>query len=211
MKVSTLFILIPFFTYLPMSIYANCVIDNTKNIGGVVPIGTSIAGQQFLACETGYITSVQVSTSGGDIALYLVEGDGSSINIGNPYQVFPSQPAGLVTLNLEIPFATVDKEECALAIGNVANVTFDGLPVGLPENPDVPNGQFSFEITNGNVFTEIFSSDLVFGVSIAPPIIPPAIIVIPSLSAWGIFIFGLLILNLGLFFVRKKRTVLNIK
>lgn len=208
MKLSTLFILL-FSLIFQLTVYGNCLVDNTKNPDGETPIGTSLAGQQFLACQTGSITAIQVQTSGGDIALYLVEGNGSSIIVGNPYQVFPSQPAGLVTLNLEVPFATTTEEEYAFAIGNVTNVTFDQFPVGVPKDPNAPNGAFSFEITSSNVFTEIFQSDLVFGVHITPPPAPATIMPIPALSTWGLMILGLLIVNLGVLFLQNVEVTNN--
>lgn len=201
MKLSTFFILI-FSSLIPFVGFADCTLNNTQNPNGNNLIGASLAGQQFFACQTGNITSIQIQTSGGDIDLYLVKGNGSSITIGNTYEVFPSQPAGLVTLNLTIPFATTAGEEYAFAIGNVTEVTFDNLPVGVPKDPSVPNGGFSFEITNANVFSEIFLSDLVFGVQIASP---PPVPVIPSLSSWGLLILGLLILNLSLLSLKNKK------
>ncbi len=193
-----------FFIFSPMIIQANCVIDNTTNPNGETLLGSSLAGQQFIACETGNISNIQVSTSGGDIDLYLVEEDGEDITYGMPYQTFTSQPAGLVTLALRTPFSVIEDELYALAIGNVTSVTFDSIPMGLPEDSSIPDGQFSFELTDSGDHIVVSASDLVFGVTImSPPVTPitPAIPVIPSLSQWGLIILGLMMLNLGLFFI----------
>lgn len=204
MKLSTSCILICLLYILPANVYANCFVDNTKNIGGANNLNNSLAGQQFIACTTGNITEVQVHTSGGTIELYLVNGDGSNIIMGSPYQSYTSQPAGLVSLKLATPFPVDDQNKYALAIGNVTSVTFDSSPVGLPANSSLDNGQFAFEVSLGNVFNELFVSDLVFGVVITAPI-PATLQVIPSLSSWGLLIFCLLILNLSLLFLRIKQ------
>jgi hypothetical protein len=162
-------------------------------------IGTSLAGQQFIACETGTITSVKVNTSGGDIELYLVKGDGTAIDYAQPYQKFMGQNAGLVELTLNQPFSVEHNQKYALAIGNVANVIFDMNPVGPPANNALPDGQFSFEFTNTGNLNLVTASDLVFAVNIR------SLTIIPTLSQWSLIILCLLIINIGLFKLKQLK------
>lgn len=196
-------ILILLLFVLPRFNYANsCSVDNTQTPNGPTVIGNALAGQQFIACDTGQITSIQINTSGGDIHLYLAAGNGATIPLGTPYQIFPGQPSGLVNLPLSQPFLVDKGALYALAIGNVTEVIFDNTPIGLPANDIDPNGRFSFEIVNNagvQTFREIPASDLVFGVQINPIPAP-----IPTLSQWGLLIFGLVLLNLGLIKIHQK-------
>jgi len=204
MKILIQVILQVFIFSLPVSIYADCTIDNTKNPSGTTLLGSSLAGQQFIACETGTITSIQVKTSGGNVELYLIEGDGEDIVYGVPYQKFSNQASGLITLDLTVPFPISIDSLYAFAVGGVDSVTFDMQPVGFPARPDLPNGQFSFEITDQNDFDEIVPSDLVFGItSISLPPPPRVVSLVPTLSTWSLLIFGLLLLNLSLILIQN--------
>lgn len=203
---------------LPFFSIADCVLDNTTTPNG--PINTSptfLAGQQFLACETNNITAVQVRTiTGGNIDLYLVAGNGNAITYGTPYQTFPAQSGGLVTLTLTTPFPVIGGDLYSLAVGNPStglDIVFDMEPVGPPQNPALPDGQYSFAYSNTNVLTLNTVGDLVFSVNIvAPPpvVIPPVVpavtaAAIPTLSQWNLLIFGLLILNLSILFIYRLK------
>jgi len=199
------FCLLPFITYA-----SDCLINNTTTPNGATAIGTNLAGQQFIACETGTISTIQVNTSGGDLHLYLVAGDGTTITYGSPYQVFTGQAAGLITLTLNTPFQVQKGALNSFAIGNVTEVIFDMDEVGPPANDTDPDGRFAFQMTNAGAFSEIQASDLVFGVQInATPIPVPVSTPIPTLAQWGLLIFGLLILNLSLWALRRKTILLK--
>ena len=193
---------------LPLYTYATCKVDNTATPNGSVNTMTNfLAGQQFLACETNDLLSVQVQTvSGGTIDLYLVAGDGNAINYGTPYQTFSAQPSGLVTLNLTNPFSVTSGNLYSFAIGNPVtglDVVFDMTPVGAPVNPGIPDGQHAFSYSDAGVLSLSTASDLVFGINIGVPVVVAAISPIPTMSQWGLVIFGLLIMNLGVFFVYR--------
>ncbi len=217
MKILIKFILFFGIVCLPFFSYADCEIDNTTTPNGAInTTPTFLAGQQFLACETNNIRSIEVNTiAGGNIDLYLVSGNGNAITYGSPYQTFPAQSGGLVTLTLSTPFPVIEGELYALAVGNPIiglAIVFDMDPVGPPQNPTAPDGQYSFAYSSTNVLTLNTVGDLVFSVNIVapavivPPVIPAVIAAsIPTLSQWSLLIFGLLILNLSILFIYRLK------
>lgn len=183
-------------------LFATCTIDNTANPDDVlVSLNNSLAGQQFVACETNSITALQVNTSGGDIQLYLAKWKGTTstaITIEQPNQIFLNQPAGLITLELAIPFPVIKDEIYAFALGNIAAITFEDLPNSI--DPAIGS---SFEVNNLNtILVNPGTSALIFGVTVAPQLV--AMATIPSMGQWALFIFGLLILNLSLILLNRE-------
>ena len=159
-----------------------------------------IIGQQFIACETGTINSVTVNTSGGDINLYLATGDGSTIIAGDIFESFPSQSAGTITLKLSKPFHVQEQVQYAFGIMGPAMVRLDADFTGPPANNTDPDGLFLFGIDLGGTFSEVQASDLFFALTIG---FTP----IPTMSEWGLLIFGLLVLNMAIFFIRRKEGI----
>ena len=128
-----------------------CSIENANDPNGGFPFGTDLVGQQFLACDDGFIESIEVQTSGGNLDLYLVTGNGSAITYGVPLQSFSGTPSGLVKLELTNPFPVNDGQLYAFAIGGMSTITLDMSPTsGTTPDPTVPDGQFLFLIDNGN-------------------------------------------------------------
>lgn len=218
MKILIKFILFFGIISFPFYSFADCILDNTTTPNGAInTTPTFLAGQQFLACETNNIASVQVRTiAGGNIDLYLVNGNGNAITYSTPYQTFPAQLGGLVTLTLTTPFPVVEGNLYSLAVGDPNNglaIVFDMEPVGPPKNPSVPDGQYSFAYSNTDVLTLNTVGDLVFSVNIiapppvvVPPVIPPVVVAsIPTLSQWSLLIFGLLILNLNILLIYRLK------
>lgn len=158
-------------------------------------------GQTFTACGTGNITSISIrmdinNTYNGNMNLWILNGSVPGFNSSTPYQQFMTSGTGVITIPLNTPFPVI--------AGNIYTVGFGA--VGAGNNPVIdahqiaPNGPY-FDgqlILNGALFA---ASDLNFSVTISPgnPI--------PTLSQWGLLIFGLLVLNLGLVFVYKKQLI----
>ena len=200
------------FALLPYSVIASCLVcpvdnANPNHVNGSTMPGTSLWGQQFLACQNGQIDSIEVWTSGGDIDLYLVSGDGSGINYGSPYQTFSGQPAGSTTLVLDQPYLVNECDLYAFALGSgttAFSVFFDRSPVtGLTRVPSAPDGQFHFiyDDTASPKFTENNASDLIFKINISDTPL------VPTLPQWALILYGLLILNLGVFSVSRFFTL----
>lgn len=219
MKFSTLFSLLVIAILLPFTSQADtCMTDNTDGLTSMmstitVPSG-GLIGQQFIACETGSLTAINVNidfaaASGiGNLDLYLVSGNGSTIVSGSPLKTFTGVSEGFITLNLaEGEFEVTEGTLYAFAVGglNMDVVTFDDSPVGGPPDPSVANGHFVF-FFSGGVFQENPASDLFFSTSVSftPPVVEP----IPTMSEWGLLIFGLLVLNLGVFGIRRKEVII---
>jgi len=109
-KINLLVLLI--IALLPLRLTADCVLDNTDNLNGFTPdpAGT-LFGQNFLACETGMINSIQLNIqSPGVIDFFLVAGDGQQINLQNPYQTFTNVVLnnGVAEFVFDSPFNVVE-------------------------------------------------------------------------------------------------------
>lgn len=180
--------------------FAACTIDNTGDpSGATLPTGSKVLtyGQVFTACADGILSTITVNTDGGDIQLFLEEGDGTMLDLSTPLQTFTGSPAGDITLNLANTFLVEDGEKYAFAIGNVDGVLFDWSP----DNMD--DGQNAFRYSGGT-FTAQPNNDLYYAVNIADlPVV--AANKIPTLSQWGLLIMALLLMNLSIYFIRDLK------
>lgn len=172
--------------------------DSQANIGGE-------DGQSFVACSSGTITAISFRTDNnntfnGTGNLWITTGvpaNGLVIAALPVYQVFNISPGGtIITINLNTPFPVVAGNLYSFAFGSQTGAGNFVLDV----NDNAPNGPYTdgLGIFNAGQFANV---DLNFSITIAPgnPI--------PTLSQWGLIIFGLLVLNLGLVFVYKKQLI----
>lgn len=174
--------------------FATCTIDNTNDPSGTrLPTGGKLLtyGQAFKACDSGKLTSITVNTGGGDIELFLIKGDGTTMDLTTPLQTFPGSPAGDITLYLSNAFLVEQGVLYAFAIGNVDDVLFDWSP----DNMD--DGQNAFRYAGGGFIAQP-NNDLYYAVTIEG--IP--VINIPTLSQWGLLVIALLIMNLSIYFIQ---------
>jgi hypothetical protein len=197
-----------FFLASPL-LQADCVLSNSNQPAGnqvSTSNGTATFGQSFMPCEDGFISSIMVNTAGGDLQLYLVKGTKDAVIMGTPFQSFTGIPAGNATLELTKSFAVKSGELYSFAIGNTNAILFDNMP-NSDSNIDgsnfAPNGIQAFLI-NGTS-TDLAPNDLFFEIKFSSNNHLSA--AIPSLSQWGFMIFGLLILNLSIVFIRKRNKV----
>lgn len=151
-------------------------------------------GQSFTACSTGPLEKVEVMISGLsmatiDLTLKIASGHNTSANIIHS-QTVTVTAAGM----LSIPVNT------DLLLYKDGTYTFSLVSTNGTGNID-----FAFGIGNvyagGNMLLDnvaLSTSDLEFGVFIgSPPFIP-------TMNQWGLLIFGLLVLNLSVFFAQRK-------
>ena len=197
-----------FALFQPLTMKADCTLDNTSNLNGITPrpAGT-IYGQNFLACETGTINSILLNLSaGGTIDFYMVAGDGNgTINAAVPYQTFAVGAGGMFTFNFSTPFPVTAGNLYSFALRG-ADVAADGSPMPAID-PNVPDGQSSFLISSGGAYSAMAALDLYFLISNKGPVVKP----IPTMSQWGLWIFGLLVMNMGVFFVQRITSALGMK
>ena len=196
---------------LPLNMKADCTLDNTSNLNGTTPRPVGINYRQsFLACETGTINSILLNyqfnlNPVGPLDFYMVAGDGNgTINAASPYQTFAVGAGGMFTFNFSTPFPVTAGNLYSFALRG-ADVTADGSPMPAID-PNVPDGQSSFLISSGvmPMYSPMAAQDLYFLISNKGPVVEP----IPTMSQWGLLIFGLLVLNMGVFFVQRKALVL---
>lgn len=189
-----------------VTVYGQCTVYGT-DLG--TNLGASFAanfgsedGQSFTACLSGNITSISIRTDdnntyAGSVNLWIVPGtpaNGAAFPGFPVYQTFNVAAGGnIVTINLNTPFPVVAGDVYSIGFGrptagadffrvNVSTVNsyFGGLALGTGG----PNA----------------TADINFSVTIVDTSIP-------TLSQWGLIIFGLLVLNLGLVFVYKKQLI----
>ncbi|MEM1122852.1 MAG: hypothetical protein AAGJ18_20575 [Bacteroidota bacterium] len=192
------------FLCFPIRGKSDCTIDNINSINGPLNMASlNAVGQQFTACETGFIESIElqidfdVSTTTpktGDVDFYLVSGDGSNIGIGSPLQTFTNITDGIISLQLTHKFVVKSGQMYAFAVGgaDLAAITLDMMPNSSTADTGALIG---FDATN--VFSTQTPSDLYFAVTIG-------VEQIPTLSDWCLLIFGLLVLNLGIYLVQQR-------
>ena len=173
---------------IPTNVYADCVIDNTTDSGPTKAptidgggMTNHIYGQEFKACQNGNLNTISLKTSGGTINLFLVKGKGSTIDLTNPYESFTALANQKITLNLSVPFKVEKDEEYAFAVTGVDSILFDWYPVN--------DGQNAFDLFGGH--SSLPMNDLFYSVSIST-------IIIPTFSEWGVFLFVLLLISVGL-------------
>ena len=134
----------------------------------------------------------------GDVELWLDVDPGNGTTIpGASYETFTVTPAniiGVVTINLSTPFPVINGTLYRLEISPVL-----GLVRPDASSIDVYSG--GDYTANGNY---IVGSDLAFQATIATPVVNNPI---PTLSQWGLLIFGLLILNLSTFLVQRRELI----
>ena len=168
-------------------------------------------GQTFVACQTGTITSIDLTlfTPSSDYNFWIGTPTGASLT-GVPYETFSvSSAAGPVTVNLTTPFPVTQGTTYEFQINNTSTLfSYQRFgAVGAPSEGDYFCG---YRTSDGS----ITDADLDFGINIigtgdnfictrafnAPE-------PVPTLSQWSLLILGLLLLNLGLILINKKQSI----
>ena len=172
-------------------------------------------GQTFIATQDGAITSISIKgndnmgspantyASTVNLFLDLDPGDGNIIPSA-VYQTFDfTNVTGTNTINLTTPFPVVSGRtyRFEFQIPVVANLRLDANTFAAAPNIDTYTGGV---FTGNGTYNTNF--DLNFSLTIVSPQNP-----IPTLSQWGLLIFGLLVINLGIVLIYKQELVLSDK
>lgn len=161
-------------------------------------------GQTFKATSTGNITTIAIKMNGsngytGTLQMWLAAdpGDGNKIG-GTPYQtagITASNQAGVVTFNMTTPFPVTN--------GTLYRMEFDPAGAGVASFDASDTGTYADGIGTDNGNYDTFDNrDLNFSITISAPV---ASIVVPTFSQWSLIVFGLLIVNLGLFWMYRLK------
>lgn len=157
-------------------------------------------GQNFLACGTGVITAVSfeigsITTVGNTV---LTISTGSTTNGGGYTQTVNVATTGVLNIPLATPFPVIDGNQYAISLAE------DGFPARFHmrfQRSDVIPNSAAFS-NNGTISTAV---DCAFSVTITAPVVATA--PIPTMSQWGLLIFGLLIMNLSIFYVHRRELI----
>ena len=178
-------------------------------------------GQIFTATQTGNIVSISIkmdtkNTYIGTMRLWLGldPGHTNKLDGGLVYQTFEvaaGNVTGVITINLIVPFPIIN--------GNIYRMEFAPMMAGVSKidsfrgttSTDPASYAGGIATTNGG-YNGIFggigdnsdSEDLNFSIAIATA---TATAPIPTMSQWGLLIFGLLIMNISVFFVKRMELI----
>jgi len=177
-------------------------IDGGTN-GFTSPITLGIRfGQTFVACQTGNIESIEIGVNTGNYELYLGTPNGGLLpNLQQTFQV--TGPSTIPTvINLNTPFPVI--------AGNTYEFQFTNPTSLFSFQENMPSDYIDgFATINGVELISFIGGithDLDFDVVIAPsPIQVQA--QVPTMSQWGLFVFGLLVLNVSVFFVQRRELI----
>lgn len=217
-----LFLLFTFSLFLPLFSFGNnCTIDVTPSSGTQACIGQGgFMGQAFLSCQTGLWTDLTFNIPAlwgtGSYTLYIARGNTADNTLSGVKSFGPYTTAGVINVN---PNLYVDSGESLIfwvELTGFHTVCFDGTnnfnqgfvhsglrsPSPATSMAGLTNGSGSLVTTPAGAGSANPHQSLAFNVSIQRK-------EVPSLSEWGLLIFGLLTINLGLFFVKKKEEVLQ--
>ncbi len=182
-----------------------------QGINGANISSTFSIGQSFTPTTNGNITSISIKLLGSGIEMNTNTGN-VNLLLGTdtgPNTIFPlTNPAyavatvttsnltGVITFDLSAtPFPVTS--------GTLYRMQFNSNTV----SPNVIKLDMSSasNYTGGNVFDDIGATavglDLNFSITLSPP---TTNVPIPTLSQWGLMIFALLILNLGLVLIQER-------
>lgn len=184
--------------------------DNQGTDGANINAAFSI-GQSFTPTTNGNITSISIklidtNLNTGDISLQLGmdPGPNAIIPLANPSNatatVTASNQTGIVTFDLSAnPFPVTSGTLYRMQFHSKTNTTNASI---IKLDMGSPSTYSGGSVHDGFVFTSGF--DLNFSITISPPSNSTPI---PTLSQWSLLIFGLLVLNVGLVFVRERLIV----
>ena len=178
-------------------------------------------GQAFVPCETGMWRSLQfnipVIFGTGTFTLYIANGEiadkTKAVKSFGPYT-----SAGVITESPNLPVTAGQKMIFWIELTGFSQVCFNcsnTIPTGGEASDFVhsalvggapnPDGSGSLT-TRGNVSSSRFTPHAALAFVAVIDATP-----IPTLSQWGLVIFSLLIMNLGLFFVNKKESIITLR
>lgn len=171
------------------------------NDQGTVSMNDQI-GQTFLPCGEGEITSISlnfgIGSQAGTYELYIAPEPGDGVGLPATAVASFTQSATLTsntifTFNLTTPFPVVTGTTYRFTVANTG-----GSFVPLFQNTSDYSGGVA---TN---FNDNYSSTIDLDFQLNMTTVAP----IPTMNEWGLLAFGLLVMNLGVYFVRRREVVL---
>lgn len=177
-------------------------------------------GQAFVPCETGKWDNLTFNIpkviGSGSFTLYVADGEIADKTLSSAQSFGPYTGAGLISVNPDRIVSKFDKMifwvelngfnqvcfECANAFppgGEASDFVHSALAGGSP-NPNSSGSLVSRPSSTSSARSTPHVA-LAFTARISPSNIP-------SLSEWGLIIFGLITLNLGIFFIQKKEEII---
>jgi hypothetical protein len=177
-------------------------------IGGSLSANSQV-GQTFMPCQTGEISSIAITHSNADLGsagtyeLYIAlePGSGSALPttpVASVVLVAAPTPSQVLTFNLPTPFPVTKGTSYRFAVTN----TSGGFNIRMTTPSDYSDGN---TVNSFNLFSPTFDLDFEIQIQNATPSL--ATTPVPTLSQWGLLIFGLLIMNLSVFFVQRRELI----
>lgn len=192
---------------------AQCTIEQTT-FNASAPVATEISmtkeiGQTFKACGSGKLLDIMVKiesvmSSPVVMDLKIIEGIdtvGATVTLLHTQSVTVNS-SGDLTFTLDTPVNLEDGKSYTFSL-IATSMNTSAIRVSSTTGDQYSDGEV---LINQN-FLPSRNTDLYFRVNIAGPIIDPTTgsATIPTLSQWGLLIFGLLILNISVFKVIQIR------
>ena len=189
----------------------NCTIHEIDGGDSFISIFPSETyGQTFMSCQNGVITSLSlgidastpVFTNTYNLKIGIEPGAGNFLAGAAiaTFNIVAADAGNSITINLPTPIPVTNGLEYRFEI-NSPSTNFGVISINVNSTSDFTDG--NIVIANGTYFN---SQDFDFSVNIENQ---PAVVgsPIPTISQWGLFIFGLLILNISVFFVQQRELV----
>lgn len=201
---------------------ADCVVKNDLPTDGSIHInGGETVGQTFKACQDGELTSLTLFFDDGgssslgaieDVLIKITAGDNLATAIEVAKFTRPSQNRDLeITIDFHTPFVIRNGQTYTWFLINPEDngrshddiyLKYTATDPGVGGVGIVPHSSSSSSLigTSAGRMNIFFNFAINHNTVLAP---------IPTMSQWGLVIFGLLILNLGVVFLYQQETILK--
>ncbi len=195
---------------------SDCMVDVPTTSGGLMCVTKDgFIGQAFVPCQSGKMTSLSFNipffNGTGSYKVYVTDGKVADKTLPSTQIYGPFTSSGVVSVEPN-RFVKEGKEMIFwVEFTGFSRVCFDGsnnfnytaVHSGLVGSGHAPSSMAA--ASSGSLITTPTGTGghtaLAFNANIER-------VPIPSLSEWGLVIFGLLTINLGIFFVQKKEEVI---
>lgn len=202
--------------------YADCTVD--KLADAPMPdcvLQNGFFGQAFTSCQDGEWTTLTFNiediSGTGTIKVYTAEGGAANSGVASLEDEFTggsSLIGGMKTINVNRPVTNGTKYVWWVELTGFSKMCYATSNSGVAANyiHSSREGMTGEMANSGSLRSSGVSSSregegVAFGVVIVDPE-AVASAPIPTLSQWGLLVMGLLVLNLGLIFIRKKESLL---
>lgn len=198
------FLLIPFFAA-QLTAQCSLIEQTTKNTASPttnVDAGTTV-GQSFKSCRNGQLNTITVNVTlpigvtEAKTTLSVAVGETTNSGILHTQSV-TINASGEVVINLTNPVKVKNNQTYTFFFGGSGDAF--GIAISNSLGDLYADGTL---IQNNN---PLMTTDLFFKLTLGATLAP-----IPTMSEWGLIVFALLILNLGIFYVRRTESIILTK